>query len=293
MADVSVVIPSYNCGAYLAESLDSMLAQADGGVEVVVIDDGSTDDTQQVLAGYRGRVRVVQGEHRGLAAARNLGLSHARGTWIAFHDADDVALPQRLAFQRAFLAAHPGVEAVFCNGERMDDATRRMIPADIVRDVTGQVLTVSHLFAGFPIYFQGALVPRAAFDRAGPFDETFRIQPEIEYGYRFFPRCRAMFADEVVFRYRWHTTNLSRDTLGTRVDIARTLEDVLVRDPHLVEEIGSQRFRSRLARHHFRIARSRLELGDAAGAGVEAKRAAALYPLHPRYQLLRVRCALG
>jgi hypothetical protein len=77
------------------------------------------------------------------------------------------------------------------------------------------------------------------------------------------------------------------------VDIARTLEDVLVRDPHLVEEIGSQRFRSRLARQHFRIARSRLKLGDAAGAGVDAKRAAALYPLHFRYQLLRVRCALG
>ena len=60
MVDVSVVIPSYNCGAWLAESLDSMLAQADETVEVIVIDDGSTDDTQQVLAGYRDRVTVVQ-----------------------------------------------------------------------------------------------------------------------------------------------------------------------------------------------------------------------------------------
>jgi hypothetical protein len=175
----------------------------------------------------------------------------------------------------------------------MDDPARRMVPADIVRDVAGRALTVSHLFAGYPVYFQGALVARAAFDRAGPFDETFRVQPEIEYGYRFFPRCRAMFVDEVVFRYRWHTTNTSRDLLGTRVDIARTLEDVLVRDPHLVDEIGGQRFRARLARHHFRIACSRLKQGDAAGAGVEARRATALYPLHPRYQLLRMRCALS
>jgi glycosyltransferase involved in cell wall biosynthesis len=293
MVDVSVVIPSYNCGAWLAESLDSMLAQADETVEVIVIDDGSTDDTRQVLAGYRDRVTVVQGDHRGLAAARNLGLSRARGAWIAFHDADDVALPRRLPFQRAFLAAHPDVDAIFCNGERMDDPARRMVPADIVRDVAGRALTVSHLFAGYPVYFQGALVARAAFDRAGPFDETFRVQPEIEYGYRFFPRCRAMFVDEVVFRYRWHTTNTSRDLLGTRVDIARTLEDVLVRDPHLVDEIGGQRFRARLARHHFRIACSRLKQGDAAGAGVEARRATALYPLHPRYQLLRMRCALS
>lgn len=265
-----------------------MLSQIGDGDEVVVVDDGSTDDTQEVLARYRDRIVVVPGAHRGLSAARNVGLAHAHGSWIAFHDADDVALPRRLAVQRAFLAAHPDVEAVFCNGERMDGDGRRVVPANVARWVEGRVLTVGDLFDGFPIYYQGALVARRAFDRAGAFDESFRVQPEIEYGYRFFPNCRAMFVDEVVFRYRWHTTNNSRDLIGTREDIARVLEGVLGRSPELVGQIGERRFRDRLARHHFRIARARRARGDREGASAEAGRAAALAPLHLRYQILRL-----
>jgi glycosyltransferase involved in cell wall biosynthesis len=265
-----------------------MLSQIGDGDEVVVVDDGSTDDTQEVLARYRDRIVVVPGAHRGLSAARNVGLAHAHGSWIAFHDADDVALPRRLAVQRAFLAAHPDVEAVFCNGERMDGDGRRVVPANVARWVEGRVLTVGDLFDGFPIYYQGALVARRAFDRAGAFDESFRVQPEIEYGYRFFPNCRAMFVDEVVFRYRWHTTNNSRDLIGTREDIARVLEGVLGRSPELVGQIGERRLRDRLARHHFRIARARRARGDREGASAEAGRAAALAPLHLRYQILRL-----
>jgi glycosyltransferase involved in cell wall biosynthesis len=293
MLGVSVIIPSYNCGAYLSDSLDSMLVQADESVEMIVVDDGSTDDTPAVLARYRNRVTVVAGEHRGLSAARNTGLARAQGTWIAFHDADDVAVPRRLAVQRAFLAMRPDVEAVFCNGERMDDPARRLVPREIVRGVRGRFLTASDLFGGFPVYFQGALVHRSAFARAGRFDESIRVQPEIDYGYRFFPRCRAWFLDEVVFRYRWHATNTSRDHLGTREDIARILETVLVRDPHLVDQIGRARFLAGLARHHFRIARARFKHGDRLGARTGARRAAALRPLNLGYQVLRMRCALG
>src|SRR5438128_2157669 len=112
MPILSVIIPTYDCATYLPASLDSILAQRapadDVTVEVVVVDDGSTDETPSVLATYGDRVRVVRGAHGGYAAARNLGLAHARGTWIAFHDADDVALPDRLAFQLEQLRRSPG-----------------------------------------------------------------------------------------------------------------------------------------------------------------------------------------
>ncbi|TMA34635.1 MAG: glycosyltransferase family 2 protein, partial [Deltaproteobacteria bacterium] len=166
---VSVVVPTYNCAPYLAESLESVLAQTFRDFEMVVVDDGSTDHTWAVLGQYAGVATIVRAPHGGLSAARNAGLAAARGEWIAFHDADDVALPDRLAFQLDFLRANPAYEAVFCNGEWMDGgpADRRyVVPLAVVRRCLDRRMTVAELFAGYPVYFQGALVPRQAFQAA-------------------------------------------------------------------------------------------------------------------------------
>src|SRR5207253_603179 len=188
-----------------------------------------------------GGATIVRAPHGGLSAARNAGLAAAHGEWIAFHDADDVALPDRLAFQLDLLRAHPAYEAVFCNGERMDGAPPErpyVVPSAIVRRCLNRRLTAVELFAGYPVYFQGALVPRRAFEAAGPFDPSLRVQPDIEYGYRLFARCAATFVDRAVFRYRRHDTNNSGDRLGGRQDIARILERLLVQDPEAVRTIG-------------------------------------------------------
>ena len=93
---ISVIIPAYNASAYLAECLDSVLCQDAGEeTEVIVIDDGSTDDTRAIALGHEG-VRVVSTPNRGLSAARNEGIRHARGEWTAFVDADDRLLPGAL-----------------------------------------------------------------------------------------------------------------------------------------------------------------------------------------------------
>ena len=291
MPRISVIIPTYNCAPYLTESLESILAQTFRDFDIVVIDDGSTDHTWAVLARYAAIATIVRAPHGGLSAARNAGLAAAHGEWIAFHDADDVALPDRLAFQLDFLRAHPAYEAVFCNGEPMDGAPperRSVIPPAIVRRCLNRRLTAVELFAGYPVYFQGALVPRRAFEAAGPFDPSLRVQPDIEYGYRLFARCAATFVDRAVFRYRWHDTNNSGDRLGGRQDIARILERLLVQDTEAVRAVGRRRVRARLARHYYRIARQRAALGDTPEARAAIRQAAALRPLDPRYQLLRL-----
>src|SRR6185295_1044085 len=246
---ISVIVPTYNCAPYLPESLDSVLEQTARDFEVVVVDDGSTDDTAAVLRAYEGRVRIVGIRHGGLSAARNAGLEQARGQWIAFHDADDVALPDRLAFQLAFLAGRGEDEAIFCNGERMGDGPAHVVPEGLARRCDGRVLDASDLFAGYPVYFQGALVPRRAFEASGPFDVSLPVQPDIEYGYRLLSRCRATFVNRVVFRYRTHGTNTSANRLGGREDMARILKRLLDEHPEVVRMIGRRRLRSRLARH--------------------------------------------
>jgi glycosyltransferase involved in cell wall biosynthesis len=291
MPSVSIVIPTYNCGRYLAQSLESVIRQAGPDGEIIVADDGSTDDTPEILARYGEQIQVVRGGHRGLSEARNLGLERARGDWIAFHDADDIAMPDRLASQRNFLAAHPEAQAVFCNGERMDRPRQTVVPSPLARRLDGRRLTVRDVFEGFPIYFQGALVPRAAFTTSGPFDPSLRVQPDIEYAYRLLGRLAVWFVDRVVFSYRWHTTNNSNDRLGGREDIARILERLHADASPTLAAIGRTRLRRRLARHYFGIARARLRMGDREAAGRAAARAAELCPFNLRYQYLRARKA--
>jgi glycosyltransferase involved in cell wall biosynthesis len=285
MTAISVIIPTYNCAQYLRESLDSILGQTHAPQEVIVVDDGSTDDTAKVLAAYGGHISAVAAPHRGYAAARNLGLSHARGEWIGFHDADDVALPDRLAAPLQALRQHPACEGIFCNGSRMDDG-RPLVPSELARRANARPLTVVDVFDGFPIYFQGALLKRTVFEQTGAFTTTLGIHPDMEYGYRLLARHQIRFFDRPVFRYRWHGANVTRDSLAGREEIARILAHLAEADQASVARIGRRKLRARLARHYYQIARRRLALGQADEARRALGRALALRPLHPRYRLL-------
>ncbi len=106
---VSVVIPSYNYGRFVTEAVDSVLAQTYPAVEVIVVDDGSTDDTRERLRPYQGRIRYLFQENAGLSAARNTGIRAASGPVVGLLDADDVWHPRKLEVQMRYLASHPDV----------------------------------------------------------------------------------------------------------------------------------------------------------------------------------------
>jgi glycosyltransferase involved in cell wall biosynthesis len=119
---VSVVIPTHNFGRYIEESVASVLAQDVAGLEVIVVDDGSSDDTAERLARIRDpRLRTIRLEHVGVGAARNHGLSVARGRYLAFLDADDRWRPSKLRRQLLLLDNEPTVGFVFTNFVRFDE----------------------------------------------------------------------------------------------------------------------------------------------------------------------------
>jgi len=108
---VSVIIPTYNRAALVQEAVASVLAQTCRDFELLVVDDGSTDGTREALAPLAGQINLRRhASRRGVSAARNTGIAAARGVWLALLDSDDLWLPEKLARQLAFLAAHPELE---------------------------------------------------------------------------------------------------------------------------------------------------------------------------------------
>ena len=118
---VSVVIPAYNAAQYLAEAVDSALAQTHQPVEVVVVDDGSQDGTPEVMASYGDRVVSVRKPNGGTASARNAGVRHASGEWVVFLDADDRLRPQYVERCLQHLAEHPEASYVYTQEEFFGD----------------------------------------------------------------------------------------------------------------------------------------------------------------------------
>lgn len=161
-AIVSVVIPAFNAGKYLQAAVASVLAQTRAASQIIVVDDGSTDDTAAVAQRLPG-VQLYGKAHSGISATRNAGVAQVTGGYIAFLDADDLWLPDKLEKQLALLAAQPGTPGVF---GRM----RQFISPELPAGQQARFQVDPHPTAG---YVAGCLLmEREAFLRVGLFDEA-------------------------------------------------------------------------------------------------------------------------
>ena len=168
---VSVVVPAYNAAGCVHRALDSILAQTWQDQEIIVVDDGSKDDTFRVLSAYGGRLHVLSQANAGPAAARNYGLRVARGQYVAFLDADDYWLPEKLACQVALLEAHP--EIGFCSTASSVVDTQ----GEHVRDWPCRHADIETLFmhgAAVSGSTSGVLARRELLLEMGGFDERLR-----------------------------------------------------------------------------------------------------------------------
>ena len=118
---VSVVIPTYDCAQYIGKAIDSVLTQTYRPWKIIVVDDGSTDGTSDVLGLYKGMVKYLRQENRGEPAARNLGIRSAVAEFIACLDADDLWLPEKLELQMAYFASHPSVRPRYTDMKTFDE----------------------------------------------------------------------------------------------------------------------------------------------------------------------------
>ena len=175
---VSVIVPTYNRAEVISGAVESVLAQTYKNIEIVVVDDGSTDDTQAKLEEYAGRIRVVRQANRGPAAARNHGIQVALGEIIAFLDSDDLWLPTKLARQVALLTAGgDSVPCCLCNARLRsahgDDELSFHVAQIYPPFEQGIWLNPAEVLATRFVFFnQAVAVRRWALDKIGGFDES-------------------------------------------------------------------------------------------------------------------------
>jgi len=196
---VSIIIPCYNGERYVVESINSALDQRDAACEVIVIDDGSTDGSLEVIKSFGERIRWESGPNRGGGAARNRGLELARGEWIKFHDADDVLLPECVANQMIHSASLAEMELSF--GYGVDLASKQRVSTlGPAADAEMVAFCFSH-----DILTPTVLHRRSVLQEIGGFDESLAAGQEWNLhmrlalaGYRF------IYVDACLFRYRHH-----------------------------------------------------------------------------------------
>jgi len=166
---VSVIIPTFNRGWILKEAIDSVLTQDYKDFELIVVDDGSTDNTSEILASYGNDIRVLFQENKGVSAARNRGVAEASGQFIAFLDSDDLWLPQKLSTQLEFFNQTP--DALICQTEEVWIRNRRRVnPKKRHKKPSGMIFEPSlELCLVSP---SAVMIRRVLFDRVGEFDVT-------------------------------------------------------------------------------------------------------------------------
>jgi glycosyltransferase involved in cell wall biosynthesis len=211
---VSVIIPTYNCARYLPEAIDSVLAQTYRDFEIIVVDDGSTDNTQEVLARYGDHMRVIRQSNQGSAAARNAGILPARGEFIAFLDADDLWLPHKLERQVPLFDERPELGWIYSDYREFDESgprARSFFERPGLRPPP-EGWIVLKLAMGC-ITWTATVVARAScFREVGLFDPTFPRAQDYDMWLRLAVRFPVGCVDEVLALYRRHQTQITTET---------------------------------------------------------------------------------
>jgi glycosyltransferase involved in cell wall biosynthesis len=245
---VSVIMPARNAGAYIGESIRSALDQSWKNLEVLVIDDQSTDDTAAVVSDFSdARLRLIRGNGRGAAAARNLGLQNSSGQWLMFLDADDVISPAKIELQLRAVRNTPDTVATCAWGHFTSVASELQIcPQPCWRESQPLTWLQSSLAGGGMLQTACWLIPRQIAEAAGPWNEKLSLHDDGEYFTRVALQAREIhFVGGCHVAYRRVPGSLSR--VRTEKAAASAFEVCQLRHQHLMGRDHSLMTRRALA----------------------------------------------
>lgn len=288
---VSVVIPCFNAERYLAATLKSVLAQEGAQLDVIVVDDGSTDGSADTVAREFPQVRLIRVANGGVAAARNAGIAAARADWIAFCDADDIWLPGKLAAQFGALQAAPGARMSYTAWQVWPSLSEAPPPA-LLQQLSAE--TDGPAWAGptgwlYPellldcaVWTSTVLLQRALLDEVGVFDTTLRIGEDYDLWLRLSRVTRIERVARPLALYRQHpgsiTRSLPQENYRGRV-VQKALDTWGLQGPD-GRSADAREVKQRLAGSWSEFAYAQLAAGEHAGARRSCRQALRIAPTH-------------
>lgn len=246
MPKVSVIIPTYNRSEYICESIDSVLAQTYKDYEIIVIDDGSTDNTGEVLKKYGTKIKYLYQENKGVGAARNLGIRNSNGEYIGLLDDDDIWLSDKLDIQVRILDENTDL-AFVCSGAYFIDTVGRVIR---FWESHRHNETFKNLYEGNFVLNLTVLMRKSCFDKVGGYDEKLLVAQDYDlwlrlannYKFKYIINCP-------LAKYRIHENNISNN-LGSLFSNRITIYN----KKDFLKSIGSLKSKIRLAKEYLEAA---------------------------------------
>ena len=221
--NISVIIPTYNRAHILPRALDSVLAQTQLPIEIIVVNDGSTDGTKSVLSNYPG-LKIIDQQHSGVSAARNIGLEHTNGEWIAFLDSDDEWLPEKLEQQWAAICNDDKLichteEIWIRNGQRVNPMKKHQKYGEYIYEKCLPLCVISP---------SSVMIHQSVFNDIGVFDESLEVCEDYDLWLRICAKYPTLFIDEpLIVKYGGHEDQLSRKYWGMDRFRIQAMEKIL------------------------------------------------------------------
>ncbi len=284
MKRISVIIPAHNAARFLGEALDSVIAQGLEDLEIVVVDDGSSDDTARVARSYGHGVRLLSQPQSGSGRARNVGIRATEGELVAFQDADDLWTEEKSGLQLAVLERDPSLALVFSDMVAFRDGVQETTTYFRQRGFDGRCLP-SSIFLYDMVSTPTVILRRSCLDAVGHFDETLPIGQDTDLWFRIALAFPFAVVDRPLVHRRFHATNTTRNNrllLRCAVEIwGRYLGPCIEREPGM--ETTLHRFFSRVRWNHLFVEGcSLLREGRPREARRKLREAIGLAPFSPR-----------
>jgi glycosyltransferase involved in cell wall biosynthesis len=223
---ISVIIPVYNCERYLAEAIKSVLDQTYCPIEIIVVDDGSSDRSANVARRFSKRIRYYYQRNSGSGFARNTGVQKAIGSFLAFLDADDLWVKEKLSLQMAMLEANPGVDMVFGH-------VKQFFSPDMEQSMRKKVACPDGIMPGYHV--GTLLIRREAFLCVGLFNPVLQCGEFLDWSFRAKEKgLKELLLPDVLMKRRIHSSNMgivksNTQTDNSHVDYVRVLKAALDR----------------------------------------------------------------
>jgi glycosyltransferase involved in cell wall biosynthesis len=206
---VSIIIPNYNHAQFVGDAINSVLDQDYRNFEIIVVNDGSTDNSHEVINNFGDQVRYIRQENQGLSAARNTGIKHAKGSYIGVLDADDMYEPAFLSTMMSTLLENPTADGIYC-GYQFVDQSNNLLPQIEARAIPSNELYHVLLDGDFLVP-ESMFVRRYCYDWAGPFDTSLRACEDWDMWLRISKKFRIIHTTQILTRHRILQGSMSTD----------------------------------------------------------------------------------